>query len=143
MRDDTTEVVGLRADFRDMTRTFGDMRESFGKMQGSVEGLASALEKHAQYCPAVIALANPPDHKGGKKDYSIAPPARRLNGIAIAKTFGPIVLAAMLGLLGLGVCIGSGSDKDLIKSVRAIAPILRQLQVDNAAGETEVDEVDR
>lgn len=141
-RDDNTEVVGLRADFRDMTRTFGDMRESFGKMQGSVEGLASALENHAQYCPAVIALANAGKGKGAGA--SIMPGAnKRLSGLGIAKTFGPIILAAMLGLLGLGAYLGGGNDEDLAKSVRELGPIVKQLQAEISALEAEGDEAEK
>lgn len=117
-KEPTHPVDWLREDIRDL-RT--DMGNRIDALSSEFRGIGEALAAH---CADMRA------HMGPDSSTSLVPPSRRRSAgfIQIARTLGPFLLAAALGLLGLGAYVGSGGDTEATaNAIRATSDQMSRL----------------
>lgn len=116
--DETGAMNWLREDIRDLRSDMGDRMDALSM---EVRGFGAALAAHC---------ADQRAHLGPDSSTSIAPPSRRRSAglMQTARMIGPFLLAAALGLLGLGAYFGSGGDGDATaKAIRATSDQMSRL----------------
>jgi len=120
-KEPTHPVDWLREDMRDLRREVSDRFDRLGDM---VEGIGERLDRHC---------TDPRAHLLPDSSTSIVAPGRRrgANFAAAARVWGPLLLAAALGLLGLGAYVGSGmDDAETTRAIRAVTDSTTKLARD-------------
>lgn len=122
MPSENTEVMRLlHEDVRSMNGTLGDIRQDIGEVKASITSLGKQIDEHPGKCPAIAALKN------GKKSLApgAAPEVTKLGALSTwSIRLAPLILAAAIGLIGLGFYFASGDADEAVsvmKEIRALA----------------------
>jgi hypothetical protein len=120
--DDATGGVNwLREDMKEIREHMTKTAIGLASLTTSVEGIGNKIDAHCQ---------DPRAHLLPDSSTSLVPPSRR-RGVSVtqvARTYGPFLLAAAIGLLGLGAYFGSGGDMAATqKTIQQIGDTTAQL----------------
>lgn len=118
MANENTEMIKLlHASVQDVAGTLGDLREDIGEVKGSLKSLGRSIDNHPKTCPALVAFNKP--------GVASIPPGMKASALTTwSIRLAPLILAAALGLIGLGFYFASGNADDakaVIGEVRALA----------------------
>jgi hypothetical protein len=106
MSDENKSLIEwLREDISTMRSAFENMGKEFVELSGRIKNLNEKCEYRGKNCPAILAMtSNTSKNKGI---------------VWWLMKLGPIILAAALGLLGLGAYFGSGQSIEKLESQMA------------------------
>ncbi len=84
-----------------MRKSIDDNTKETGRMAGLVDGCVRALEEHVANCPA---------RNGKNNSTTIVPSRYGLAMVGMIQRWAPLIFAAAIGLVGLGMYWGSMGD---------------------------------